>query len=143
MPAPLDPAQRSRPPSPGATSLRPKKTHDVTANPTRSSAGYRVSIEAANISIESDFPITSLSLFDNDLTLQIDCEGAARATILLVPISGKDLPSVLLSDHPDGPMTSGQPTLEGRLFEVICGVPVGITWDPKRTHRTKPDRSTG
>jgi hypothetical protein len=133
MPAPPDPASPSRPPTPGSTSTENAKTPAVKASPGRS-AGFRVTIEAANISIESDFPIINLRVFDRDLTFQIDCEVADGATILIVPTSEEQvLPNLLLSDHPDGPMTPGQATPDGRLFKIICGVPVGLTWDPERT----------
>ena len=111
MPVPPDPAPASRLPSPGLASAGGAQTPDAKPSHVRPGAAYRASIEAANLSIESDFPITNLSVFDNDLTFQIDCEGTERATVLIVPMSGQELPNVLLSDHPDGPMTPGQPTL--------------------------------
>ena len=115
MPVPPDPALPSRLPSP-SSALAGGPDPGRQASPARPGAAYRARIEAANLSIESDFPITNLSVFDNELTFQIDCEGNETATVLIVPMSGQELPSVLLSDHPDGPMTHAGHRARGALL---------------------------
>jgi hypothetical protein len=95
---------------------------------------YRTNIDG-HFLIVSDHPLDHLHIFGDDLTVQIDCEEGGTTTLRVVPAPGQELPAMLMSDDPGGPMTPGNPTPEGhRLFEVKCGISVGLTWDPKRTH---------
>jgi hypothetical protein len=95
---------------------------------------YRTNIDG-HFLIVSDHPLVHLHIFGDDLTVQIGCEEGGTTTLTMVPAPGRELPAMLMSDDPGGPMTPGNPTPEGhRLFEVKCGISVGLTWDPKRTH---------
>ena len=94
---------------------------------------FRVDIETGQFSIESDRPLSHLSALATDLTFEIDCEATARVSIRVVPAPGSELPALLMADGTDGPLTRGRLTSEGhRVFEVPCGVPLGLTWDPGR-----------
>jgi hypothetical protein len=100
---------------------------------------YRTNIDG-NFLIISDHPLHHLHLVGDDLTVQIECESGDTTTLRMVPAPGQDLPAMLMSDDPGGPMTPGNPTPEGhRLFEVKCGSSVGLTWDPRRTHPPADD----
>lgn len=92
----------------------------------------RIYISDGHFYLESAYEIRNLAVFDSDISFRVPCD-SGRVEIRAVPAPGYQLPSLLLAEGDQGPMTPGQPSIDGsRTFNVPCGASIGLTWNPRR-----------